>query len=132
MPLKTYSLLLKMTAAAVVFYTLNKLLFLLPDFAAEYTRYYHSIEMLYLFFLVCALAVLTAVIIVNKKSPDNTGFAYVGGTLIQMGLCYAMLRPILNASHGTASFEKTNFFIIFLLFLATETILAIRLLNKKQ
>ncbi len=129
---KKYRILIFITIVSVVFYILNKLLFFLPDFSAEYKSYHYSLEVLYLFFLACALAVLAAVIIVNKRSPDNTGFAYVGGTLIQMGLCYAMLRPILNAPEGTAGFEKANFFIIFLLFLATETILAIQILNKKQ
>ena len=130
--MKPYSLLLKITGTAVILYALNKLLFLLPDFAEVYTRYHHSLELLYIFFLVCAIVVLAAVIVVHKKSPDNTGFAYVGGTLIQMAASYAMLRPLLAAPEGTAGFEKVNFFIVFILFLATETILAIGILNKKQ
>ncbi|OYQ33287.1 hypothetical protein CHU92_12910 [Flavobacterium cyanobacteriorum] len=132
MTVKNYSLLLKMSAAAAVFYTLNKLLFLLPGLEVHYAAYHHSLEKLYLFFLACSVIVLLTVILVNARTPDNTGFAYVGGTLLQMGLCYIMLRPILGASDANAGFEKANFFLVFLLFLATETLLAIQILNKKQ
>ena len=113
MTVKHYSPLLKITVVAIIFYILNKLFFLLPDYKAAYTSYHYSLEVVYLFFWICSLVVLGAVLKVNAKSPDNTGFAYMGSTLVQMGLCYIMLRPIL--ANDSAGFEKINFFIIFML-----------------
>lgn len=120
------------TVFAGILYLINKLLFLLSDFAPSYADYTYSLETLYLFFLTCAIIVLFAVHKVHFKTPDNTGYVFMGATLMQMGLSYLMLRPILNSLASNAGIEKKNFFAIFILFLAIETVITIRLLNNKQ
>lgn len=130
--LKSYRPLLLVAVIGLVFYIANRLLFLLPQFKAKYENYHYSLEILYLFFTVCSLVIMFILLKVHQKTPDNTGYAFLAATSVKMGLSYFILRPILNASGDTIAFEKGNFFIIFILFLATETIVAIRLLNKSQ
>jgi hypothetical protein len=131
MALKQYRPQLIALLCGTLFYGANRLLFLLPDYSVEYTVYHHSLEVVYAFFTACALVILTVVAKVHKRSPDNTGYVFIGTTLVQMGLCYLMLKPIL-AVGKSAQFEKMNFFFIFILFLVIETVLTIRLLNNKQ
>ncbi|AWH84471.1 hypothetical protein HYN59_04765 [Flavobacterium album] len=131
MALNQYRLQITALLFGIVFYAVNRLIFLLPDFSIKYTAYHHSLEVLYLFFITCAVILITVLLKVYKHSMDNTGYVFIGATLVQMGLCYLMLKPILEAGEG-GRFEKMNFFFIFILFLTIETVLTIRLLNKKQ
>jgi hypothetical protein len=48
-----------------------------------------------------------------------------------MVVSFFIVRPILNSTTEN-TIEKANFFFIFILFLAIETLITIRLLNKKQ
>jgi hypothetical protein len=48
-----------------------------------------------------------------------------------MAVSYFIVRPILNSPLEN-TIEKANFFFIFILFLTIETLITIRLLNKKQ
>jgi len=48
-----------------------------------------------------------------------------------MGVAYAYLYPVLQSAGETMPLEKTNFFIVFAVFLTLETVLTIRLLNKR-
>ena len=131
MTLRHYRPLLAVTIGTLIFYTINRVVLLTPQYAPHYEGYHHSLEVVYLFFWLVSLVVLFAVIKVNQKSPDNTGYTYLAATMVQMGLCYLMLRPVLEAQEET-SFEKINFFVVFLLFLTIETVITIRILNKKQ
>jgi hypothetical protein len=45
---------------------------------------------------------------------------------------FLILKPILKSNTAENTLEKMNFFVIFMLFLAIETILTIRILNEKQ
>jgi hypothetical protein len=49
-----------------------------------------------------------------------------------MAIAYAFLTPILNTEVQNGTFEKSNFFVVFALFLAIETMVTIRILNNKQ
>ena len=123
-----YKAILWMSICAFIMYGIHYFIFTLTDSA----KMQFNLAGTYVFFWVCAAVVIFAVHIVHKKSPDNTGYAFVGATLIQMGLSYFMLRPVLEMGGEKSSFGKVNFFAVFILFLAIETVITIRLLNNKQ
>jgi hypothetical protein len=129
---KQYHPLLLTFLAALAFYVINKLLFLLPDAATHYDTYTYSVETLFLFFTACSLIVVLILIKVHQKLPDSAGYAFISATTVKMGICYFMMRPILKSAPANGNFEKINFFVLFLLFLAIETAVTVRLLNKKQ
>jgi hypothetical protein len=73
------------------------------------------------------------VIVVSIKNKDNVGMSFIIMTTLKIILSVIIVRPILhNATSDTIKLEKINFFIIFIFFLAIETILTIRILNSKQ
>jgi hypothetical protein len=69
---------------------------------------------------------------VKERSFDNIGMSFLLSTSVKMIFCYLILRPLLQVSSHNITIEKKNFFMIFILFLAIETVLTIRILNEKQ
>jgi hypothetical protein len=49
-----------------------------------------------------------------------------------MLVAYIFVKPILNLNLPKTPIEKINFFVIFIYFLAIETLVTIRILNNKQ
>jgi len=87
---------------------------------------------LYSFFFLLATVILFILIKVNQVSATHVGLTFILLTTFKMGVAYLFLKPILQANLPHSGFEKANFLIVFLLFLATETLLTIRLINNKQ
>ena len=60
------------------------------------------------------------------------GYAFMALTSLKIGILLFWAQPILKNTAEIAKFEKINFFILFALFLAIETIVAAQILNNKQ
>jgi hypothetical protein len=93
--------------------------------------FYYSIPFLYLLYIVFSKIILFVIVKVSEKNFDSTGMTFLVCTSIKMAVSYFILRPILNSSSEN-TIEKVNFFAVFILFLAIETLITIRLLNKNQ
>ena len=65
----------------------------------------------------------------KDKNLDYVGMTFLLITSLKMGVSFFIVRPVL-ADTNQNLVEKINFFVIFILFLAIETIITIRLLNK--
>ncbi|MFE3872299.1 hypothetical protein ACFX5F_13810 [Flavobacterium sp. ZS1P70] len=130
MNLKNYKPLINLALLIVVAYILHKIIFY--SFNIDDTAFHYSIEELYLLFSVLSVIVLVVLLKVKEQSFDNVGMSFLLSTSIKMVVCYLILRPVLQASGHNGSIEKKNFFAMFILFLAMETILTIRILNKNQ
>ena len=130
MNLQNYKPLLSLLLLAVLFYILHKIIFHVFNINDE--AFYYSIETLYLLFLALSILVFIALLKVKERSFDNVGMSFLLGTSIKMVFCYLILRPLLQVSNQNIAIEKKNFFVMFILFLAIETILTIRILNEKQ
>ena len=101
-------------------------------FSGRDANFVYSIPVLYGFFALCSTIILFILIRMRQNNLDSVGNTFMLLTFIKMGLAYWMLHPILNATHSEVAAERSNFFVVFLLFLAIETVVAIRLLNKPQ
>lgn len=130
MNLKNYKPLINLALLIAVAYILHKIIFY--SFNIDDTAFHYSIEVLYLLFSVLSVIVLAVLLKVKEQSFDNIGMSFLLSTSIKMVVCYLILRPVLQASGQNSSIEKRNFFAMFILFLAMETILTIRILNKNQ
>ncbi len=130
MDLKNYKPILHLVILAGVAFVLHKLIFHflgINDLSFQY-----SIETLYLFFLGLSLIVFLVLLKVKQRSFDNVGMSFLVTTSIKMVFCYLMVKPILKNNVFDNNLEKINFFVIFILFLAIETVLTIRILNQKR
>lgn len=121
-------LFLTLSMGAIIFYVLHRIVLSQLDSRLEIRDFYYSLETVYLFFFACSLVVLRIVLFVRQKNLDATGQAFIAATFVKMVVAYAFLYPALN--QGESGPGKTNFFVVFLLFLALETAICTRLLNK--
>jgi hypothetical protein len=85
----------------------------------------------YAFFLLCSAIIIFILMKVKEKSIDNVGSSFLLLTCLKMGAAYFFLKQISHPESADAGFERANFFIVFAIFLAIETVLTIRILNKR-
>jgi hypothetical protein len=130
MNLKNHKPILNLVLLAGIAYLIHNLIFHLLKF--NDTSFLYSMETLYLLFLGMSILVFIVVLKVKQRSFDNTGMSFLLATTAKMGFCYLILKPILQLNTHDNSLEKINFFMIFALFLTIETVLTIRILNRKQ
>jgi len=97
--------------------------------AGVYDSFHYSIPVLYSLFTVASVIILLVQIKIKESNPEHIGYVFLLATSVKMGLCYALLYPILKQHTESLRFEKINFFIIFILFLAIEVVLTSRMLN---
>lgn len=116
------------TAAFLVNFFLSR--YYISD--AVLAEFHYSIPLLYLVFAVFSFVILSILLFVRSRNLDYVGYTYLILTSVKMGIAFFLLKSILNSSAQEASLEKTNFFIVFIYFLAIETVLTIRILNNKQ
>lgn len=77
--------------------------------------------------------VLMAILLrVRSRNFDLLGMSFLIVTTLKMLICFLLARPILKNTAISATIEKTNFFVMFIVFLAIETVVTIRILNEKQ
>ena len=129
MDLKKYKPILLLVILAGVAYFFHKLIFHFSGISDSGFRY--SIETLYVFFLSLSTIVFIVLLKVKERSFDNVGMSFLVSTSIKMVFCYILLKPILQFNNYDNKIEKINFFVMFILFLAIETVLTIRILNRK-
>ena len=98
----------------------------------ELVKWTYSIANLYTIFFVFSVVIMSLLLLVRTKNLDYVGYTYLIATSIKMGIAYFLLRPVLATTTDENSTEKINFFIVFICFLAIETLLTIRILNNKQ
>ncbi len=129
--MKNYLLFFKeLFVFAILFYVIHRLIFLLPSLKTAQENFYFSITFLYVLFYVFSKTILFIVKKVSEKSFDNTGMVFMLVTFIKTGIVYFIIKPILDSQNN--QIEKLNVFSIFICFLLIETIITMRILNKKQ
>ena len=114
----------------VAFYILHKSLFSFWEFNTESFRY--SLEKLYLFFSAFSIIIVFILIKIRAKDLDIVGNSFLLLTTIKMIVCYIIGSSILKGTTPESFIEKWNFFALFIVFLITETIVTIILLNKED
>ncbi len=94
--------------------------------------FHYSITTIYSFFVICSILIILILIKTKEKNIDSVGNTFLLITCIKMALSYLFVLPLLNNITKEGQLEKFNFFVVFALFLSIETIVTIRILNKKQ
>ena len=121
----------KYLLVVVPVFIIHLLVFQEPTLNKVSQSFYYSIPFLYLLYIVFSKIILFVIVKVSEKNFDNTGMTFLVCTTIKLAVSYFILRPVLKLPTEN-TIEKVNFFFIFILFLAIETLITIRLLNKKQ
>ncbi|GEP50056.1 hypothetical protein FNO01nite_07280 [Flavobacterium noncentrifugens] len=127
MTLKDFKPAIMTLLLSVALFGIHSLMFYLLKINTD--SYSYSLLELYGFFTPIAVFIIIVLIFVHRKNKDAVGYAFMALTCIQMAANYFMLHPMLQQNLRP---QKINFFILFALFLAMETIITARILNNKQ
>lgn len=92
----------------------------------------YSLVSLYVLFGVFSIGVLVTVFQVRKRNFDLVGMSFLIATTVKLMVCSLFLRPIFKSVSTSAAIEKINFFVLFIAFLAIETVVTILILNEKR
>lgn len=130
MLLKKYNPIRNLLLISLIAFAGHKLLF--NYFKINEDALYYTLELLYLFFLSLSVIIFFVLIKMKDKNFDNIGMTFMLVTSAKMLFCYLLLKPILRLKTTNLAIDKINFFCIFVIFLAIETILTVRILNEKQ
>ena len=117
---------------ALITYIVYQIIFYLFGFNKIAIQFQYSITFLFGLFTFLSMLIIALLLLVKTKYFDSIGYAFMALTSLKIGLLLFWARPILKSTLAIAKFEKGNFFILFAVFLAIETIVAIRILNNKQ
>ncbi|UOK43188.1 MULTISPECIES: hypothetical protein [Flavobacterium] len=98
--------------------------------AEIYESFHYPLPLLYCLFTAASVVILLIGIITKQRSSVQVGNVFLVTTSVKMALCYVLIQPVLNTDTQSAHFEKINFFVIFILFLAIEVVLTSRFLNE--
>jgi hypothetical protein len=131
MDLKRFWFFFGLLKFTIPIFIIHFLLFQLPALKEASQKFYLSIPVLYLIYFIFSKIILFILVQISKKNFDTVGMAFLVITSVKMVVSFFIVRPILNSTTEN-TIEKANFFFIFILFLAIETLITIRLLNKKQ
>ena len=116
----------------IIGFAIHKLLFYFFVPITYEADFIYSIPLLYIGFFFSSTLLVLVLNKIKQLSIDNVGYAFLALTSLKMLVAYIFVRPILSLNLPKTPVEKMNFFIIFIYFLATETVVTIRILNNKQ
>lgn len=95
------------------------------------TNFPISLEKQFLFFTISLLIITTISYFVQKRNKDIVGMVFMATTVVKTFATFFIFKSIVNISDEMVD-SKTNFFLLYMFFLALETLATIILLNKKQ
>jgi chromate transport protein ChrA len=121
---------LNLMGISLLLYGIHKLVFYVVKINQE--QFHYSLEALYLLFFLLSSIIFVVLLKIKAKSFDNVGMSFLLATSIKMVFCYLILRPVLQIPKSNNPTERINFLILFIVFLAIETLFTIRLVNEKQ
>lgn len=116
---------------AIVFFFINKIILQSALFFEDFKLFSTSLEFIYSIVTLFSILILTTSIVVNSKNKDIVGMTFMLMTTVKVGILFFTFPKIISSDNQN-SVERINFFMVFILFLAIETLITIRLLNKKQ
>lgn len=131
MKLQIFKTVILTLSIVVVLFFGNKLILQTESFNQNFKLFSYSLETIYTVLCVFSVIILVTLLIVNSRNKDVVGLTYLLITSIKAGILFFIFSDIISSSNKN-TVERINFFIVFILFLAIETLITIRLLNKKQ
>ena len=132
MKIKKFQPVFEVLIVSLLLFLAHKLFFYWNENNPKYQNFYFSLETIYGFFSFSSIIIVSILLFVKHKSKDNVGNTFMLITCLKTGISFALLNPILNSGSQNIGIEKINFFVIFALFLALETVVTARILNNNQ
>ena len=93
---------------------------------------YNSIEEIYFFNFVLTLVSLFILFVINLKFNDKVGYAFLAVGIIKMAVSVVYLLPLVDSDFSNKIPDTLSFFSAYFIFLIIESIVVVRILNKKN
>lgn len=93
---------------------------------------YYTFYQTFSFFAISSSVILLLNLIVQKKAKEQIGYVFLGIMTIKVIAAFIFIAPALELKTASSQFEKNNFFVYFLTFLAIDVYLTAQILNKKN
>ena len=93
---------------------------------------YYSFSQTLSFFVVSSIVILIINLVISKKASEQLGFVFLGIMTVKLIASYVFIAPALELKSVASEFEKINFFIYFLVFLAIDVYLTIQILHTQN
>ena len=127
-----YKPIIEVFILSIISFTIHKTILFSSLRSNVQNEFRYSLSNLYLFFSICSLLIVYILVKMKEKNIDSVGQTFLLLTSIKMIIAFILLHPILQSTNQLMTPEKMNFFFTFAVFLAIETIVTIRILNKNQ
>jgi hypothetical protein len=124
-----YSVFFKLFGMVFLSYFVHKCCFIYFEINPQLFKC--PLEVLYAAFSSFALLFTIVLKWVKTKNFDQMGMAFLWGSMLKF-IAFWFYKNFFFSEEKTILFEKNNLLILFVLFLAIETIVAISLLSKKD
>lgn len=105
--------------------------YLVINFVLVDIDFYYSTWVIYSFHVLATFVIYIMLVLIHKNFRDNTGFAFMGGSLLKMFAAVLFLLPMMLKNEDFRFINLLSFFVPYFLYLIFETIYAVRLINSK-
>ena len=118
----------------VIFFTISYVLhyLALTFLNVDVTKFYYSVAVIYLFFVLFSLAIVWATVKINDFYETYVGMVFIAAISLKMVFGYLVLRPVLALQTSASVLEKKNILIVLLASVAIDVFFAVKTINKKK
>ncbi len=93
---------------------------------------YNPIEEIYFFNYFLTLVSIFLLFVINFKFSDKVGYTFLATGIIKMAVSLVYLMPLVNSNFANKIPDTLSFFSAYFVFLTVESVVVVRLLNKKE
>ncbi len=118
------------------FFPLSITLFLIQKYISEtffesYIFLFDTLQ-IYSFHVITALIIYLILVIIQKKEPTKTGFAFMAASILKMLAVVLFLLPLIQSNLDNKLPTLTAFFVPYFMFLIIETYFSVRLIHEND
>ncbi len=118
------------------FFPLSITLFLIQKYISEtffesYIFLFDTLQ-IYNFHVITALIIYLILVIIQKKEPTKTGFAFMAASILKMLAVVLFLLPLIQSNLDNKLPTLAAFFVPYFMFLIIETYFSVRLIHEND
>lgn len=116
----------------ILLFAIHKFAISYLHLTAAFSHFHFSLEHLYLYFGIASLVIVSVLLIIKKRNFDQIGMSFMALITVKLIVFYLIFKPIIAKDHTEAGIERTNFIILFMVFLLWETFVSAQILKSKD
>jgi hypothetical protein len=132
MSFKKYSPILLVIIGTIILFAIHKFAVGYLDLTAEFSNFNFSLEHLYLCFGIASLAIVSVLLVIKKRNFDQIGMSFMALITVKLIVFFTVFKPIISKDNTESGIERTNFIILFMVFLLWETFVSAQILKSKD